>query len=374
MYNNPSDSNNNIFGLNLLRVGAVVVLVLSNFILYQPQQHSLSAQIAPFLGFITMETLVVLSGFLWGRKLLKLLQEDSDFSSSTLWKLLRTSAWRVLPLYYLAIFLVFLIHWLVGYSTADFWKYFLFMQNFARPMPVFFSESWAMSVGIISCVLLIVALSVLTRMFRSLNKSSVLFIFSLVMIAFSIGSKFVFYCESPNTTIEQWNSHLKSVVIYRMDSFYLGVLFSWLSLQFGPYWLQYRLLSLVAGALILGFLFVGVGYLGWFIEEQPFFWEVVYLPLSSLAITLLLPFFYSWYSSGSAVDKIFAWGRNLSFALFLIHYSILIPILDSFFSAEALAGDQFVFVLLMYLLTALLISSLLYRFFEYPLTKLGLKN
>ncbi len=368
----PSTNNNKTFGLNLLRFGAVFCVVLSHWYLYSPKAPEVISQMMSVFGFLGAEVLLVLCGFLLGRKVLHWLEMPQGLSFRYAMTYLKERAWRLLPLYYLVLVLIFAVASVFGFSYTDRWKYLFFLQNFASPMPSFFPESWLPAVVFYGSISLMLGFTMLARGFPAKRQNLLFLIFSLFFIALSISFRVGFYLSSLPITIQDWDQQLKSVVIYRLDSFYIGVLFSWISITCSYWWNRFGLMLLVFAMMLFLLLFVGVGYFGWLIESQPFFWEVWYLPSTSLAVAFLLPFASQWQFLGFLA--VFAdFGRKISYALFMIHYSVLLFVLNEFFQFSSLNHSLFCFASVLYFGIAVLVSFVLYRFYQNPLFRWGSK-
>jgi peptidoglycan/LPS O-acetylase OafA/YrhL len=136
-------------------------------------------------GFFGVELFFVMSGFLLGGIIFRQFIRD-DYSFKTTLVFVYRRLMRILPNYYLII-LVNMGIWLwLGYSVADSWKYFFFLQNFASPLLPFFPESWSLPIkeyGYVIAVLLLYAASVV------FNKVSRKMIFLSVILGM-----LVFFC------------------------------------------------------------------------------------------------------------------------------------------------------------------------------------
>lgn len=363
--------NNDIFGLNLLRSGAVLMVVFGHLMLYRPSASIISSQLAPLFGFLGVEALLVLGGFLIGKKVYKLAVLGPEFSSQNVLRFFKTMAWRFLPLYFLVLLLVLFVAMLFDQSTVEVWKYFGFVQNFSSPMPTFFSESWPITIGFFGSVTLILGMYLTAEKLRFIGKTVLFLGFTFLMIALFVGVKYNYYLDARNLTLLEWDQHLKPIVIYRLDSFFIGVFCAWMYFARRDFWVAYRKLLVLFGMLLLCVLFVGVGFFGWLIDFQPFFWEVLYLPMTSVSIGLFLPFLSSWHLRQSWISATCSFLCKISFPLFLIHYSLLLQLMHQFFSIEDASVGSFLISSTIFLLFGLGMSVVLHRFYEKPLTRFG---
>jgi peptidoglycan/LPS O-acetylase OafA/YrhL len=209
---------------------------------------------------------------------------------------------------------------------------------------------------------------------QSARKSNLILAFTIVLILISMVCKWRYYQASHNMTLVAWDQNIKSVVVFRLDSFYIGVLCAWMYLNYRSFCINNCKVLFLIGALLMVFLYVGVGYFHFFIDAQPFFWEVLYLPLTSIAISLLFPFFLQLTSRSKLINRFSTFGAKISYSLFLVHYSILLQIFNQYLMFSNTTVTVFLIFSAFYLLTALLVSYVLYRFYELPLFRISTKS
>lgn len=135
---------NRVYGLDVFRAFAILfVLVGHSF------QHSrISAEIAVFgqLAILGVELFFVLSGFLIGSIIMRLIDQKRFHSILDISVFWRRRWLRTLPLY-LVVLLAFLRFDYHGrHEIFDYPAYFVFMQNFAYKIPDFFELSWSLAI------------------------------------------------------------------------------------------------------------------------------------------------------------------------------------------------------------------------------------
>nr|GFD13805.1 acyltransferase, putative [Tanacetum cinerariifolium] len=138
-------SHSRIFGLDLLRAGAILTVMLSHTSGYLP------AAWAP--AYLTLQwdgvgNFFVLSGFLIGGILLKTL-EKQPASRAVLLDFWNRRWLRTLPPYLLVLFISFAIAIARHEKEAtwyNFFKYAVFSQNLRKPHPAPFGEAWSLSI------------------------------------------------------------------------------------------------------------------------------------------------------------------------------------------------------------------------------------
>lgn len=359
-----------IFGLDVMRATAILMVLSSHILWIYPASSGAFISLIHWFGYLGVELFFVLSGFLIGGLLLKVFLQES-FSLSTLFWFLKRRWFRTLPNYYLVLGINLLIALVIGYTLDDPWKYFFFWQNLASPMLPFFTESWSLSVEEYAYVLLPAVLGLGYFLFQPTNKSTYFFWSVICLILVFIVNKYIWYTNHPNPTLEQWNLGLKSVVIFRLDAIFMGVLFSWIHLNFQTFWIKYQMFFAYLGLFLLFFLTVGIAYFNLSILTHPFFWTVLYLPLNSVAIAFFLPLLSQWTRLNiSWLEKPIVHISKISYSIYLLHYGVILQLLKFYFPTETLTFSSLHFYTFIYLLLTFIASHLLYRYYEKPMMDL----
>lgn len=361
----------NIFGLDFMRTIAIFMVLFGHCLSIYPPSQSLFFQVGVFSGFLGVEVFFVLSGFLIGRNLYQIYVDD-DFSIKKVLEFLKRRSLRILPNYYLVLILNIIISFIVGYVAADWWKYFILLQNFNSSMPLFFPESWPVSIGVFAFVLLLIALYLKTALVKPSNKPLFFLLVLLGLTLFFVFTKIYYAFTTPNTTLNQWNVELKALVIYRLDAFFIGVLAAWFSLNHSAFWNKIRLPFAFLGIILFGFMFVGVGFFQLTIDRFPHFWNIFYLPLTSLLCVLFLPILSQWKSTTfTFLQKPVVFISLISYSIYLLHYGVILQLLQFYFPTDDLSMNQLHLYSLCYFLITFLLATLLYKFYENPLRKLS---
>lgn len=362
-------NNTRIFGLDLMRTIAITMVVAGHCLWIYPQDDSLFHQLLQLFGFFGVEIFFVLSGFLIGKILYQLYLKE-DFSLATVFYFLKRRWFRTLPNYYLVLLINILIAGIIGYEMPQLWRYFFFLQNFKITMLAFFTESWSLSVEEFAYIVLPLFILVLGLLIKPKNKSRFYLFTVLLLIAIFIGNKLYYQNTTYNTTLDQWNVSLKAVVLYRLDSIFIGVLFSWIYLNFTSFWTKTKYIFFLLGTLMLLFLFFSLGHFGLLIAIQPLFWNVLYLPLLSIAVACFLPLLSHWRTSPSFIGKPITYISIISYSIYLLHYSVVLQLMKYSFPMDVQNRLGLYFFTLVYLLITLVLSAILYRFYEKPMMDL----
>ena len=103
------------------------------------------------------------------------------------------------------------------------------------------------------------------------------------------------------------------------------------------------------------------------IEQNPFFWNVLYLPITSIAFAFFLPFFSEWKTYTNAVFYPIELISKISYSIYLLHYSVILLLLKTYFDTSQMSDFERHFFTLIYLLITFFLSFVLYRFYEKPI-------
>ncbi|AWA28608.1 hypothetical protein HYN48_00100 [Flavobacterium magnum] len=301
-----------------------------------------------------------MSGFLIGTILYRL-YVDQHFRLPTVLSFLRRRWLRTLPLYYTILLVNILIGVVYSGLPDGLWKYFFFLQNATGKIPLFFVESWSLSVEEFSYVLLPLLLLLTGVVFRPNNRSLFFLLGTCLLLLCSFGARLYFHQTTQNTDVVVWNTDLKMVVVYRLDAIYMGVLCSWIAENFKKFWINSKWMLCFAGLLILCFLFAGIGYFQFTIRNAPLFWNVFYLTVVTTAIALFLPVLSDWKKTEWMISKPIAFVSMISYSVYLWHYSIVLQLMRSWFYQS----DRYTFTAL-YISITLLLSWFTYALIEKP--------
>lgn len=358
-----------IFGLDVMRAMAIIMVLCSHILWIYPQNSSMISQFFQLFGFLGVEAFFVLSGFLIGTIFYKLYLKD-DFSFKTTIYFFKRRWFRTLPNYYLFLILNVLVTFIIGYSIDDLWKYLFFLQNLCTTMLPFYTESWSLSVEEFTYLLLPFSVVIGSFIFKNKSKKWTFFGIVTSLIVLLILNKFWYNQTTSNTTLTQWNVSLKAVVMYRMDSILIGVIFSWIALNYQHFWQKHKINLAFIGMLFLLMMYVGVGFFQLTIENYPLFWNVLYLPITSLTLALFLPILSQWKTTKLPFKKVIVTVSLISYSCYLIHYGIVLQLMKHFFKTDDLPTYQLHIYTTVFLVITFILSYLNYKFFEKPMMDL----
>ena len=287
------ESKNHIFGIDLYRATAILMVLLANTIYFFQLQIPAVSNLAPVIGYLGLEIFFVLSGFLLGKSFYPVFM-DENFGLPQLGKFLKRKLWRILPLYFLVLLANIAIAAAMNYPYFFVWKYFLFVQNFSKTIPPFFPESWGLPVIVFGILWFSVLLFGISKVVGKKQKSAAFAVATLGLILIFIWTKWLFHTQHPQNNMAQWEAELKTVAVFRFDSIFIGVLFSWLFYVKNSFWKKAKWFFASIGFCGMAFLVVGVGSLQLLIETHSLFWNIFYLPLTSLVLSCFIPVLSQW--------------------------------------------------------------------------------
>lgn len=354
-----------IFGLDVLRATAIIMVVCSHILWIYPKSNAFIPTLFELFGFWGVELFFVLSGFLIG-SILYTIFVNENFTLKAVFHFLKRRWFRTLPNYYLVLLLNILIAYFLGFSIENMGSYFLFLQNFASKSPVFFPESWSLSIEEYTYLLLPFSLF-FVGLTKVKNKSKLFLLVIVALISVFWMNKFIYHSQHKISNLSEWNLNLKSVLIYRIDAILIGVLAACFSFNFDSIWKKSKGVFAVIGFGILFFLMFGIIPLNLTIEQNPFFWNVMYLPITSVAFAFLLPFFSNWKTFTNSILYPIELISKISYSIYLLHYSIILQLLKVFIDTSQMSTTERHFFAFIYLTITFLLSYVLYRFYEKPI-------
>lgn len=356
MWNHP----NRIFGLDLIRAIAILLVVASHCTYLLPEFNVQLTTAIRLLGATGVDLFFVLSGYLIGGLLLKKLELNKTSIKDLLcfWK----RRWfRTLPNYFAVLILnVALVSILDGQLHNDTWLYIPFLQNFRSAHPDFFTEAWSLSIEEYAYIILPVLLYLVLWLFKSKNPVKLFFYISILIIGVLYMLKLHFYLNADITSYKDWSGSFRKVVIYRLDAIYIGFVMVYLSNRYALFKVKKRIF-LIIGLLLFTVLHCIILLYNLLPETHSFFYTCVYLILISVSIALVFP--YALHLKGRKIFKqIIQYISTRSYAIYLVNYSLVLLTVKRFIEPSFIS-------MFVYLLVTLLLSELLYRLIEVPFLK-----
>lgn len=353
-----------------MRAIAILCVVCSHVLWVFPEAKGASITLLRFFGIMGVEIFFVLSGFLIGRILFRTFK-DPTANAKDWFRFLIRRWFRTLPNYYLVLLLNIAVVIYVGRALPESLpSYFLFLQNFSSEIPLFFTESWSLSIEEFAYVIGPLLLYMLCIPKLKVSRDKLFLFATLGIITFFIGTKWYYNYSTGSSGLDHWNSHLKAVVIYRIDAIYYGVLASYISLVHPSTWKKYTFVALFVGVIGFATLHFMVGKFQLTPAAHPFILNVLYFPLYSIGIACTLPFFSRLKRGPRLVVKAVTLISLISYSMYLLHYSVVLVLLRYWFEPGTFSPFMQWTFALGYVFLTIGLSYLLYRFFEKPMMDL----
>ena len=360
------------FGLDFLRALSISLLLFSHSS-WIYNSSGILGKMQDASGFLGVELFIVLSGFLIGGILYKqFLHENYTLKDAGLFVTRRLM--RVLPSYYLVILIITIIYLLFGFSVSEVWKYPLMIQNFSSPIPAFFPESWSLPVKEMGYIFVVILLLVVSKTFIKASKQVLFLTVVIGLIAFTFLLKLYYDIHSANLQLRIWSFTVRSVVIYRIDSVLIGVLFGYFYHNYKEFIMSKRKLFLAVGLLLFLVLFLCIVVFKLRLTNASWFWNILCLPLVSTAICLFIPFLLNWKSPPQAIGNGITFICNIAYSIYLLHYSVVLFLLKYFIDTKDFRLWQLNLFAILYLSITVGLSYLFYTYFEKPINQFRAKN
>lgn len=355
--------------MDLLR-GVAVLSVLYFHGHYQLLRSSGIPLIKVLKSIDGVDLFFVLSGFLIGGIIIRKF-ENERISPASLLQFWKFRWFRTLPNYYfvLAVTLPVTI-WLRGDSMGFTPKYLFFLQNLAWIHPPFMPVAWSLAVEEWFYLLFPIMLAGISAALPVLSFRMRFLLAVLLMAATAFASRFLTLSSFPGgfDMLEGMSGRYEreriyGVVLNRLDAIPFGVVGAYAAHYHARIWRMIRWPSLALGAYVHLF----QSSFGALIPKSMQLMFYHHSPL--LAFLLALPFASTWKSAPGWLSRPITTVSIISYSIYLIHYDIVIMFTKRLFGSNlqapmALASFAF------YVSVTLVLSMLLYRFYEKPMTDL----
>lgn len=371
------DYKSRVLGLDILRAFAIVTVMYNHGWIYSGKFMSRAKYDVFHFDGVTL--FFVLSGFLIGGILFKNIEKKgANFASLKEFWLRRW--FRTLPLYYLILsFLVIKLAFaIVSFNELlPCFKYFLFLQNFFTLKSDFFAESWSLAVEEWFYIILPLVIWILVGALKADLKKTVPYIILFFIIGCLALRIVKFNAHETEIVLGQkLTDKFSFTVLCRLDSLMFGILCAYLFKYFNQLWINYKGLFFILGITILLIDYVFYNHAVFFkdgnILTMSLYRNVFHYSVLPLAVAMIIPWFY-FFETKFMIGNLFIFISVISYSLYLTHLSVvaLLKLPERATGLLPFSGlSKNVGAYLFYWLFSIIIATVLFRFYEKPMTDL----
>lgn len=348
-----------VYGLDLFRAFAIFVVVMAH-------GRLLAGDLFEFMPFIPwidgVELFFVLSGFLIGSILIKIMHKEEGLSRASLFNFWKRRWFRTLPNYYLILISnILLVYFgiLGGDLDGVDYKFFLFIHNFTDASFNFYWESWSLSIEEHIYLWLPISMLIIGR-FLSIRHTLLITIFFFIIgplcYRMSIANESV-------STYYTWDILFRKAVITRLDAIAYGVLAAYVKFFYPDFWKGHynKFFALGLTTLMIA-IYVPRAY-------EHFYTQTFSFSVVSIGSMFLLPKADSLKAFnnkiiGRAVTHI----SLISYSMYLINLSIVVQLLSKYMEVQS--SEMLFFRYVLYWVITIVLSTLIYKFYEKPFLNL----
>lgn len=376
-----------VFGLDVMRAAAILIVVDAHATIALKDHYSGTF----WHHFLPdgVELFFVLSGFLIGGILIRSYEKKERFDRRLLLNFWTRRWFRTLPNYYLV------LTGLIGFALLRAWrsglqntlpngatlaKYYLFLQNFATYVPDFFPETWSLAIEEWSYITLPLVLWLMHGLFSTRWSRQRIVLIAILFVI--IGTNLYRFFTAFQIPVSEGELGYRGIVLTRLDAISYGVLAAYAKHYFPVNWqndtLRRRLLiaglfltmlaAFTSSIIILKF----YGDIGLF-PAYTFYKRTLYFPVIGLSMALLMPYMDGWRAATGIMAR-FGIARAITH-ISLISYSMyllnLTPIMMTFVDRIPTTSLTVGWLKVgLFWGLVLILSTLLFKFFEKPVTEL----
>ncbi|NEU69719.1 acyltransferase [Spirosoma agri] len=376
-----------VFGLDVMRAIAILVVVDAHARVALGDYYSGAFwhQLIPD----GVELFFVLSGFLIGGILIRSYEKKGRFDGSLLLNFWTRRWFRTLPNYYLVlcglIALSLLRAWRSGLhhtlpAKGVLIKYFFFVQNFASFIPDFFPETWSLAIEEWSYITLPLLLWLMHMLLPARWPRQRIVLATVLFII--IGTNLYRLITALQYPISAGELGYRGIVLARLDAISYGVLAAYAKQYFPTQWtdpkLRQRLLIIGVIVTVLAAFSASIYILRFYVVSgvypaYVFYKRTVYFPFIGLSMALVMPYMDGW-KAATGVWARFGIARAIthisliSYSMYLLNLTpIMITVIEHFPTTSLAVGWTKVAI---FWVLVVLLSTLLFKYFEKPVTEL----
>lgn len=336
------------FGIDLVRTLSIAIVILIHYGFYQGFNF----------GYYAIEFLFVISGFLIGQILFNDFYSTDQVQTASLKRFMIRRWFRILPLYYFMILVKFILDPSIGWNVL---YYVFFLQNHFYGIS-WYPETWTLVIDEWFYLGVPIMLFLFMRLVSSRKQAVVLFIIGVILMINLLRILWVYYTDTKFAGI------IGNVPL-RQDTLLFGVLLAYIKMHYRIFFNKLNSLAvfLTSFTILLGYI-----YLMYTIKKpvdriNEFFWtRTINFGIVSLLVMTTLPYIENSIEgikvkSLNFVNKAIVWGSKLSYALYLVHFEVLVQTREVMGHFGITKG---VSIQLIAVLFTIIISYLLYEYME----------
>ncbi len=380
-------STKRVFGLDVMRAIAILIVV---------DAHASVALGKYYRGAFWhhlvpdgVELFFVLSGFLIGGILIRSYEKKGHFDRSLLVNFWTRRWFRTLPNYYLVLagllLFAFLRAWRSGLQPVlpgggTLTTYFIFVQNFASRIPDFFPETWSLAIEEWSYITLPLVLWAMHGLLAGRwSRQRIVLVTILTII---VGTNLYRLYRSLQIPLSEGELEFRGIVATRLDAISYGVLGAYVRHYFPAYWTN---VSVRRRLFIVGLTLTALTAFSSSIVTLQFYYEAgilpaytfykrtVYFLIIGVSMAMWLPYMDGWRTATGGWAR-FGLARAITH-ISLISYSMyllnLTPIMMTIVNRIPTTSSTIGWLKIgLFWGLVLSLSTLLYKFFEKPVTEL----
>ncbi|CDZ76230.1 O-acetyltransferase OatA [Legionella massiliensis] len=354
-----------VFGLDVLRALAILIVVYAHGVIFQGNSHFLKKLYKIHIPIDGVDLFFVLSGFLIGHILLKAVS-NGFFNISSLFEFWIRRWFRTLPNYFLILGCLMLIFnsYFDKYTII---KFIFFIQNLAYPHPDVFPEAWSLAVEEWFYLATPLLLFFLMKI-KGLEHKRIILSWIFMIIIFSTAFR-VYQAILMNLDGYAWEAHIRKEVFTRLDSLMYGILGAYLNRYHEKAWSAWANKCFALGIImILGVLPAISAAI-----SQKFFLNYISLTFYPISVLLLLPKLSAWNVGPGRIRNVIIFISKISYSMYLTHLSLImfyvLPKVMGWMPFHLGRSEDLVRYIMYWTLT-ILISTILYKYYEQPMTSL----
>lgn len=363
---------NRIYGLDMLRAWAIIFVIIGHGTNLVPNKLKF---ISDFIIFDGVSIFFVLSGFLIGEILIKIL--ETNYKRNTINRSLLFDFWirrlfKTLPNYFLILGILVLLESLFSddFVISSISPYLILFQNFNSPHPIwFFPEAWTLSIEVWFYLLCPLIIFFFMLFFKRSPRKSILITIILTIISITIFRYFKYESNIVND-LNDWDLLFRKQVMTRLDSVMYGFLGAYIKFYHPDKWLKNKKLFFTLGITI--FLSTKL-FLPAFDEINRLYICVFDFSLMSFATLLLLPYLNDLKTGSGRLYETITYISLISYSMYILNLSIIQQWIIFQIDWHYFFDSSYVIVVIrygFYWILVLVLSAIMYKYYELPMMKL----